>query len=72
MLNETKSPFTSLGVIGGSGAFILGAAQLIGYVVTPADAVDLSTAVTGLMTSAAGIVAVIGRIRASKRISLKG
>lgn len=72
MFNETKSPFLSLGVLGGGGAIITGLAQIAGYAVTPVDAADLSTAVTGLITSAAGLIAVIGRIRATKRVSLLG
>mgnify|MGYP003624350081 CR=1 FL=1 len=72
MFNETKSPFLSLGILGGSGAIITGLVQMIGYVITPADAADLSAALTGIVTSGAGVVAIVGRIRASKRISLIG
>tara|TARA_R110000796_G_scaffold45616_14_gene110319 strand:- start:9913 stop:10128 length:216 start_codon:yes stop_codon:yes gene_type:complete len=70
MFNETKSPFLSLGVLGGSGAVITGLAQLAGYAVTPTDAAELGTLVSGLVTSVTGLVAIWGRIRASKRIQL--
>lgn len=72
MFIKTKSPLLSLGVLGGSGAVIAGAAQMLGYVVSPADAAELSTELTGLATSVAGVVAVVGRIRANTRISLTG
>lgn len=72
MFTQPKSPFASLGVLGGSGAIILGASQLFGWAISPSDAADLSEALKGLAVSVAGVAAVYGRIRASKRISLKG
>ena len=63
---------TSLAVLGGPGAIILGASQLCGWAVSPAAAAALSEALKGLAVSVAGVAAVYGRIRASKRISLKG
>ncbi|WP_339636186.1 hypothetical protein [uncultured Sulfitobacter sp.] len=72
MFTQPKSPLMSLGVLGGSGAVLLGIAQLVGWSLTPNDAAELSDGLKGLATSVAGIVAVIGRIRATKRISLTG
>jgi len=71
MLNGTKSPFLSRTVVGGGVALLMGLVQIGGYVVSPADAADASAAVTGLITSGAGILAVVGRILASKRVSLR-
>lgn len=68
---DTKSPLLSRGVMGGSAAVILGAAQLAGWAVSPADAADLSQAVIGLATAVSGIVAVVGRIRANTRVALR-
>lgn len=68
MFKETKSPLASLGIIGGSGAVVLGLAQLGGWAITPADAAELSDAFKGLGVSIAGILAVYGRYRATKRI----
>lgn len=72
MFSEAKHPLLSKGVIGGLVAAGMGGVQLFGYATTPADAAELSTAITGLITSGAGVLAVIGRIMASKRISLRG
>jgi hypothetical protein len=72
MFTEPKSPFASLGVLGGGGAVLLGASQMMGWAMSPADAADLSEALTGLAVSVAGVVAAYGRFRATKRISLKG
>ena len=65
---DTKSPFLSKGIIGGALAVLAGGAQLIGYMISPADVAELGSAVTGLVSSGAGILAIIGRITASKRI----
>jgi hypothetical protein len=72
MFSQPKSPLMSLGVLGGSGAVILGIAQLIGWSLTADDAAQLSDAFKGLAVSVAGIAAVVGRVRATKRISLTG
>ena len=71
MFQQSKSPFMSLGVLGGGGAIITGLAQIVGYTVTPADAAEFGTLVSGLVTSVTGLLAIYGRVRATKRISLK-
>lgn len=71
MFEDTKSPLTSMGVIGGSGAFVLGLTQIVGWSVSPADAADLAEAVKGLGVSAMSILAIWGRMRANKRIVLR-
>lgn len=66
----TKSPFTSLSIWGGIAALALGIAPLLGYALDPKDAADLGTYLESLATGAAGVAAIVGRIRASKRIAL--
>ena len=68
MFNDNKSPLASLGIIGGSGAVVLGLAQIGGWAISPADAAELSDAFKGIAVSVAGILAVYGRYRATKRI----
>ena len=68
MFNGKKSPLASLGIIGGSGAVVLGLAQIGGWAISPADAAELSDAFKGIAVSVAGILAVYGRYRATKRI----
>lgn len=71
-LDGYKSPFASLGILGGSSAVVMGIAQVVGWAISPADAADLTEAVKGLGVSIAGIIAVYGRLRASKRIAMSG
>lgn len=68
MLNGSKSLLKSRGVWGGAIGTLLGATQLFGYTVTAADARELADLVQGLIAALAGILAVIGRIRATKKI----
>tara|TARA_R110002110_G_scaffold92615_4_gene241755 strand:- start:330 stop:545 length:216 start_codon:yes stop_codon:yes gene_type:complete len=70
MFIDKKSPLASLGIIGGSGAVVLGLAQIGGWAISPADAAELSDAFKGIAVSVAGILAVYGRYRATKRIGL--
>lgn len=72
MFHDTKSPLASLGVLGGAGAVILGVSQLFGWALTPADAADLSDAIKGFGASVAGIAAIYGRVRATKKVSVFG
>lgn len=68
MLNQTKSMLASRGVWGGATALLAGLAGLLGYSVSPADQVSLVNLATGLAAAVGGILAIIGRIRATKRI----
>jgi hypothetical protein len=67
-----KSPFKSLGVAGAAAAVITGLAQLTGYVVEPADAKELGELFAGSITIVAGVVALVGRLRASAKLRLGG
>ena len=69
-MNGFISPFQSLGLAAAAATAIVGVGQLLGYAVEPAAAKDLSEAVFGAVTIVTGIVAAVGRIRASKKIKL--
>lgn len=68
MLKNSKSPLASLGILGGSGAVVLGLAQIGGWAISPADAAELSDAFKGIGVSVMGILAVYGRYRATQMI----
>jgi len=75
VMDETKPWYLSRGILGGAVAAVAGAAQLAGYAVTPADQaalVDGVTQIGGLVAGAGsllgGLVAIWGRIKASKAI----
>lgn len=70
-LMDNKSPFLSRGVIGSAAAIGFGLVQMAGYVVTPADTAEGTSLLIGLGTSVAGIVALVGRVKARKRIAVK-
>ena len=71
-MNGTKSPYQSIGLVAGVATAIVGAGQLLGYAIDPADAQQLSDAIFGGVTVVTGIAAAIGRIRASRRIAFRG
>lgn len=68
--DDTKSIFQSRTMWGGGIALLAGAAQIVGYTVTPADTVEATGLITGLITSGAGLLTLVGRIRATKRVKL--
>lgn len=72
----SKPAFASAGVIGAAVAILAGLAQLIGYTISAEDQaalVDLINngfvLVTGLVSLIGGIVALWGRIKATKQIT---
>ncbi|WP_226779537.1 hypothetical protein [Oceaniglobus trochenteri] len=65
---ETKSPLMSRGVLGGAIALLSGAAGMFDYSVSPADQVEMVQLVISVVSGVGGILAIIGRVRASKRI----
>ena len=67
--NETKSATQSAGVWGGIIAVLAGIAGLFGYSISEADQATLSQGVTGAFAFVGGIVAIWGRIRATKTIA---
>lgn len=68
MLKGTKSAFRSLGVLGGSVATALGAVTIYGYTITASDVAEIGELVKGIGVLISGLVAVYGRIRATKQI----
>lgn len=74
-MEETKPWYLSRGVLGGAVSAVAGAAQLAGYTVTPADqaalvdgATQLGQLAFGVGSLVGGLVAIWGRIKASKAI----
>lgn len=67
-MDGTKSFLKSRGVWGGAIATGLGLGQMLGYAITPADIAEGRELVEGLVVSGAGILALIGRIRARQMI----
>ena len=65
---EFKSALHSKGVWGGLIAMAAGLLGLLGYTISPADQVQLVNLVAGIISAIGGILAIIGRIRATKRI----
>ena len=68
MITYYKSAFASKGVWGGLIAVAAGLLAVFGYSISPADQVQLVNLVAGLISAIGGILAIIGRIRATKRI----
>ena len=68
MFTEYKSALHSKGVWGGAVAISAGLAGVLGYTVTPADQVQIVNLAAGVVSAVGGVLAIIGRIRATKRI----
>ena len=68
MITEYRSAFASKGVWGGLVALAAGLLAMSGYTISPADQVQLVNLVAGIISAIGGILAIIGRIRATKRI----
>jgi hypothetical protein len=67
-LSGTKPAVASTGVWGGIIAVIAGIAGLFGYSITEADQASLVQSVSAGMATLGGLIAVWGRVRASKKI----
>lgn len=67
-MEEFKGIFASRTVWGGLLALLAGLAGLFGYTVTPEDTATLTELLASVGSAVGGIVAIYGRIRASKRI----
>lgn len=65
---ETKKWYESKGVWGALVTVIAAAAGLIGYQVTPDDQQAIIGNITGIVTAVGGIVAWLGRVKATKVI----
>lgn len=71
-MRDSKSAFLSRGVWGGGIVLLLGVAQIAGYAVQPEDVTEAKELVEGLVVSGAGLLALVGRIRARQRVSFLG
>jgi hypothetical protein len=69
MLNDDPKPaLTSRAVWGGVVAILAGGAGLLGYAVSPEDAGALTDLISSGAAVIGGMLAIIGRIRATRRI----
>lgn len=68
MLSDTKSPFASRAVWGGVSAIAGSGLGLLGYTLSPADAQALPVLLSSVAAGVGGIAAIVGRVRASKKI----
>lgn len=67
-MNGTKGFFSSVGIWGGLIALGAGVAGIFGYAVSADDTAQLSALVDDLVAAVGGLVAIWGRIRATKKI----
>lgn len=67
---ETKPWYLSRGVWGGLIALAIAAASAFGYSVAETDVEQLQSLATSLVAAASGILSILGRIRASKKLTL--
>jgi hypothetical protein len=67
-MSEFKTLFSSKTFWGAFVAILAGALSLFGYHLAEADQVELINSISGLAASAGGLIAIYGRIVASKRI----
>ena len=65
---ETKKPWESTGVWGGATAILAAVVGLGGYSLSADDAALLPVLLTSFFAAGGGILAIFGRVRASKRI----
>jgi len=68
MLNDTKSIFASRGVWGGLIAILAAGAGLLGYTITSDQQVQIVETAALIAGGVGGLVALWGRIKATKRI----
>jgi hypothetical protein len=74
-MDQTKSAVASTGVLGGVVALVAGVAGFFGYVLSPEDtaavagqAESIYNAVVGVTAAIGGLLAVWGRVKATKKI----
>ncbi|MGR3485500.1 MAG: hypothetical protein ACU0BF_09155 [Paracoccaceae bacterium] len=68
----SKSPLASRTVWGGIAAIVAGGVGLLGYTMTPDDAAQLTQALTSIGAGVGGILAIYGRVKATKRVTIGG
>lgn len=71
-LMDYKGALQSRGVWGGLVAAGAGVAGLLGFAFSPADIADATTALASIASGVGGVLAVIGRVRATKKIKIGG
>ncbi|MGR3484049.1 MAG: hypothetical protein ACU0BF_01780 [Paracoccaceae bacterium] len=69
---SSKSPLASRTVWGGIVAIVAGGVGLLGYTMTPGDAAQLTDGLTSIGATIGGFVAIYGRVKATKRVTLGG
>lgn len=67
-MNEKKAWFLSKTVIGGVSALAIGIAGLVGIDLSAESGIDMEAVLTAAATAIAGILAVYGRVTATKKI----
>lgn len=67
-MDETKSWYMSKTVWGGLIAVAAGAAGAFGYTVAPDDQAQIVEAIVAIATVGGGLLAVFGRVKASKAV----
>lgn len=67
-MNGTKSPFKSKGVLGGVAALLAGGGGFLGYTISADDITSGFLLAQSIASSVGGLLAIYGRIKASKRI----
>lgn len=67
-MDETKSWYMSKTVWGGLIAVVAGAAGAFGYTIAPDDQAQIVDAVVAAATVVGGLLAVFGRVKASKAV----
>lgn len=67
-MDETKSWYMSKTVWGGLIAVAAGAAGAFGYTIAPDDQAQIVDAVVAVATVVGGLLAVFGRVKASKAV----
>lgn len=67
-LYDTKGIFASKTVWGGIVALLAGGAAIFGYTFSEADQATLTEAVAGIASAVGGIIAIYGRVTATKAI----
>jgi hypothetical protein len=65
---DNKPWYASRGVLGGLVAALAGLASLFGYAVAPADQAALTELAVGVAAAGGGLLAIIGRVLATKAI----
>jgi hypothetical protein len=73
MMNETKKPWLSKGIIGSAVTIVLGIGAMTGLFVPEASqhAEQATNLLYGIVVSITGLLSLWGRIKAQKKISLK-